>query len=365
MENNINLKNNQRPRVSIIIPVYNVENSISKSLDSVLSQTFKDYEVICIDDYSTDNSLKVLKEYAQKDNRIKIIEQNQNQGQGVARNLGLDAATGEYIMFLDSDDWFEPNACEEAYNQISKNQDDIVFFNYFNYSEYTNAIIMRKSRHLEMFEDKLGKSVSLYELEKLSFDAATVWSQIYSLDFVRRIGAKFANNRNCEDNPFYFVCMANANNVSAINKELYFYRKRADGNIAYYTKNWQDVLDNKNKSYEIIKQSKHSNELLKAYIPFYWTSCYYHCNSAINANRDLRAQIYRKLHELAVKLDKEYPMKSLRFYFDWKQYNKFKISDKRVIHKLLNLMYRIFFIEESLERKKYYILGFKFSKKIN
>lgn len=353
-----------KPKVSIIIPVYNVEQYLEQSLNSVINQTLKEIEIICIDDCSTDGSLNILKEYAQKDNRIKIVKQERNQGQGVARNIGIDVALGEYIMFLDPDDWLEVYACENAYNQIHKNNNDIVFFNYFNYSEYTYSIIMRKSRHLEMFEDKEGGSVGLHELENLSFKAATVWAQIYNLDFIRRIGAKFANNRNCEDNPFYFTCMANANSVSAINKELYFYRKRIDGSIAYYTKNWQDVLDNKNKSYEIIKQSKHSNELLKAYIPFYWTSCYYHCNSAINANRDLRAQIYRKLHELAMKLDKEYPMQKLKKQIDWKQYNKFKFSDKRIYHKLLSFMYRLFFVEESLDRRKIYLLGFKFSKKI-
>ena len=109
-------------KVSIIIPVYNRENYLPKALDSAVNQTLKDIEIICIDDCSTDNSLGILKEYASKDNRIIVLEQKENQGQGVARNRALDIAKGEYIMCLDSDDWLELNACELAYNQISKNK---------------------------------------------------------------------------------------------------------------------------------------------------------------------------------------------------------------------------------------------------
>ena len=92
-------------KVSVIIPVYNVEQYLRPCLDSVLNQTLKNIEIICIDDGSTDDSLKILMEYAEKDNRITILKQK-NKGAGVARNYGMSIATGEYFLFLDSDDFF-------------------------------------------------------------------------------------------------------------------------------------------------------------------------------------------------------------------------------------------------------------------
>ena len=93
------------PKVSVIIPVYNTEKYLKKCLDSVCNQTLSDIEIICIDDCSTDNSLNILKEYTLKDNRIKLIEFKENKGAAVARNTGIDEAKGEYIGFIDSDDY--------------------------------------------------------------------------------------------------------------------------------------------------------------------------------------------------------------------------------------------------------------------
>ena len=94
-------------KVSVIIPVYNVEPYLKQCMDSVVGQTLKDIEIICVDDGSTDGSLDILKEYATEDSRIQIIEQK-NAGAGAARNNGMRHATGKYLSFLDSDDFFEP-----------------------------------------------------------------------------------------------------------------------------------------------------------------------------------------------------------------------------------------------------------------
>ena len=125
-------------RISIILPIYNVENYIRQSLDSLINQTFKDIEIICVDDCSPDNSVSIIKEYAKNDNRIKLIELEQNAGQGNARNVGIEASTSEYIMFLDPDDWFEIDACEKAYNQITQNNNEFVVFDFYRYYEERN-----------------------------------------------------------------------------------------------------------------------------------------------------------------------------------------------------------------------------------
>lgn len=112
-------------KTSIIIPVYNVEQYLSACLDSVISQTYENIEIVCVNDGSADDSLQVLEKYAQKDKRIKIINQK-NQGVSVARNVGLDNATGDYIYFLDSDDYIDKNFIETSVDVAIKNDSDIV-----------------------------------------------------------------------------------------------------------------------------------------------------------------------------------------------------------------------------------------------
>jgi len=114
------------PKVSVIIPVYNVEQYISKCLDCVINQTLEDIEVICINDCSTDGSLKILQEYASKDNRIKLIDLHQNVGSGEAKNKGLEIVKGEYIGFVDPDDCIDLNFYEELYKKASETNADIV-----------------------------------------------------------------------------------------------------------------------------------------------------------------------------------------------------------------------------------------------
>ena len=116
------------PKVSVIIPVYNTEKYIRFCLDSVVNQTMKDIEIICVDDASEDNSRIILEEYAKQDDRIKLVFHNKNLGTLTARKHGSEIASGKYMMFLDSDDEFTLDACEKAYNAIENNKTDVVRF---------------------------------------------------------------------------------------------------------------------------------------------------------------------------------------------------------------------------------------------
>lgn len=116
-------------RISVLVAVYNAEKFLRECLDSLIGQTLSDIEIICIDDCSTDSSLEILNEYARKDCRIRILRNERNMGQAVARNRGLAAAEGEYITMLDSDDWFSPDALQSAYDVLTGNGDtDCVLF---------------------------------------------------------------------------------------------------------------------------------------------------------------------------------------------------------------------------------------------
>ncbi len=119
---------NNKPKVSIIVPVYNVENYLNRCLDSLINQSFDDIEIICINDGSTDRSLEILKDYEKKDNRVKIINK-ENSGVSNCRNKGIKVSNGEYIVFVDSDDWIDIDTYEIMMDNIIKYNADIAVSN--------------------------------------------------------------------------------------------------------------------------------------------------------------------------------------------------------------------------------------------
>ena len=138
-------------KVSIIIPVYNVEKYISQCLDSAINQSLKDIEIIIVDDCGSDKSMDIAKEYAKNDNRIKIIKNSQNQGPFTSRNNAVLVANGEYLVFLDSDDFLDLRACEIASNATKDGYYDVVKFSAYNY-ENGNATIFDKILENDSFE---------------------------------------------------------------------------------------------------------------------------------------------------------------------------------------------------------------------
>lgn len=225
-------------KVSIIIPVYNVENYLEKALESVCVQTLKDIEIICINDCSTDNSIKILKKYKAQDERIKIIHLKQKHNPGFARNLGISNAKGDYLMFLDSDDWLAKNACEIAYNHINNSKADVSSFNYYIYYE------------------KIGK-IKLKDCENKSlFFAGIVWKNIYNTSFIKNNNILFGNVHVGEDNIFYIKSIMLANSITFINKPLYYYRKRA---------NASSITDSAEYCFDAIKAKEECYKIAQSY----------------------------------------------------------------------------------------------------
>ena len=122
------------PKISLIVPVFNVEKYVSKCLDSLVAQTLKDIEIICVDDCSTDNSLQIIEKYASKDSRIKILHK-ENEGVSAARNDGIKMASGDYILFWDGDDFAEKETCEELLHTMEENNVDTVVYGYYRYKD--------------------------------------------------------------------------------------------------------------------------------------------------------------------------------------------------------------------------------------
>ena len=138
-------------KISVVLPVYNVANYLRKCLDSLINQTFEDFEVICVNDGSTDLSLGILEGYALSDSRFKIISQK-NQGLSGARNTGIQHIQGEYVLFVDSDDWLEDNALEELYNHVKGFNSDITMFKFKFFDESTSEFSEESFSNLEVID---------------------------------------------------------------------------------------------------------------------------------------------------------------------------------------------------------------------
>ena len=207
---------------SIIIPVYNVEKYIQACLDSVLDQTCPDWEAICVNDGSTDGSAAILRVYAAKDNRIKVIEQS-NSGTATARNAGLRAAQGEYIFFLDSDDWLETDSLRILAERLRG--EDILCFGgkrYFESTgEYHQADILPEKNY-QAGMDYYNENALLPR----DFAFVCVVLRVYNRDFLLRNELFFDDDISYEDNLWVPVTLYYARTVTVIPDVLYIYRIR-------------------------------------------------------------------------------------------------------------------------------------------
>jgi len=234
------------PYISVIIPVYNVEKYLENCLESVINQTLSEIEIICINDGSTDNSLQILKDFAQNDKRIKIINKG-NSGQGAARNIGMQYATGQYISFIDSDDWIELNMYEKLYENAKNLNSDIVMCPIrlfdestieFNYDDpYYNLGYFNES-----YENRVFNHI---ETKHFFFNiSVTPVNKLYKSNFLYEINAKFPENLIFEDNPFFYYIYLNARKVSLVRDFLYTYRvNRFNSTISKSNKKFMDIVE--------------------------------------------------------------------------------------------------------------------------
>jgi glycosyltransferase involved in cell wall biosynthesis len=211
---------------SVIIPVYNVEQYLRDCIDSVLAQTFGEWEAICVDDGSTDGSAAILKEYAERNARIKVITQK-NAGTAAARNAGLKAAKGDYIFFLDSDDWIESNALQTLNSQLStlNSHPDVLCFSGRRYMEATGEY-----RPADILAEKQYASGMDYYNENAlltrDFAFVCVVLRVYNREFLMRNNLFFADDNSFEDNLWVPIMLYHAHTVNVIPDSLYIYRFR-------------------------------------------------------------------------------------------------------------------------------------------
>lgn len=207
-------------KVSIIVPVYNVEEFLEECLDSLITQSLKDIEIICINDGSTDNSLKIMEEFQQKDKRIKIITQK-NAGLSAARNSGLYIAKGEYIGFVDSDDWVSTDFYELLYNNAIRNDADISAGNVV-YSE-NGKFRAKNFLSKQTFKVKKSKISTLTE-KKIFMKAPVVWNKLFRKTLIDSLNLRFPVGLKFEDNYFSLITILCCKTIVIDEWPVYFYR---------------------------------------------------------------------------------------------------------------------------------------------
>lgn len=202
--------------ISIIMPLYNASRFLNSALDSIINQTFKDFELICVDDASDDNTRELIKEKIKVDNRIKLIINDQRQGAGESRNIGMKYAQGEYITFLDGDDIFDESMLEEAYKRCKKNDLDLVIYEYeivdsdniYNKREHSlNSVQIEK--YCKNVFNILDVSISAY----ISWINAP-WNKLYRRDFIIKNNISFQNLNSSNDVYFVELSLLLANKIA-------------------------------------------------------------------------------------------------------------------------------------------------------
>lgn len=221
-----------KPKVSVIIPVYKVEPWLRECMDSVINQTLKEIEIICVNDGSPDNCGKILNEYASKDNRITVIHQK-NQGVSVARNSGLELAHGEYITFADPDDYLNSNAYEIAYGLAKKDDVDIL---QFGSHRFTDRKIVKQPHQPKVLDMPIISSVSAFN--KID---QYVWNKFYNAEIIQQNKLRFISKVKLgEDTIFSYMALAHAKKIKIIPTRLYNYRIRPGSAVS--TKKREDFF---------------------------------------------------------------------------------------------------------------------------
>lgn len=251
--------------ISVIVPVYNVEDYLYVCLNSILKQTYQDFEIICIDNASTDSSLEILEYFAKKDSRIKILKNDSDRGPGFSRNRGLEAAKGKYISFLDADDWLSQNAFETLIKKSEENNLDLLMFKNVVCYEETHEFGMEQyydAEFMNKFENKVFNHFDL-DKTKLFVMPNAPWNKLYLKSFLDENNIRFPNEYVIhEDNPFFYKVITSARRISLINKYLHTRRRRPNSLVTLTN---EIVFDNIDISYLILDVFLENYQLYRYY----------------------------------------------------------------------------------------------------
>ena len=243
-----------KPLISIIVPVYNTENQLKYCIESLINQTYKNIEIVCINDGSTDNSPEILRNYVQKDKRIVLINQ-ENKGVSCARNAGIEKAEGEYILFVDSDDYLEESACKKLINKVIETNADIITFNYkIKFPEYVKEM-----------------NTTIHKNKEFPIQDWSFVNKLYKNEFLIKKGIKFPEGlKIAEDIIFIHSILCNNPIIDFLDDYLYVY---CLGRTDSATDKKAELISEHIKSYQYFIQNpiyEKASEELKIYIKDIW-----------------------------------------------------------------------------------------------
>ncbi len=256
----------KKDKVSIIVPVYNVEKYLNKCINSIINQTYKNIEIIIINDGSTDNSEKIIKEYLKKEDRI-IYIRKKNGGLSSARNAGIEVANGEYICFVDSDDWIGPNYIKDNIEAIENNNSDMSICNIVYI--YDDGTIKKRTPKIKQSECISAREAIKEELLGKKYKCHAV-NKICKLSIYKKNNIRFTENRIYEDVFTMYQVILKCKKISLVNSNTYFYLQNRSGSILAESFNEKryDIFEAMNNIIlnEQIKKYKLEKELQSFYI---------------------------------------------------------------------------------------------------
>lgn len=325
-----------KPTVSVVVPIFNADNYLKQCIESILSQTFTDFEIICVDDGSTDRSLQIINDYQKQDGRIKILHQN-NKYAGVARNNGLQQAVGKYVIFLDSDDFFSDNLLKETINRAESIHTDIVVFNGFYYNDDTGKItdVPWLLRTELIPEDVFSADYCPDYI--FNFTTPAPWNKLYLRDFLTTNNLQFHATKRANDLYFTYSSLVKAKRIAALDSRLIYYRTN-NGRSLQGTNSetalisYHEIL--KLKSFLILEECYERYE--RSFINMCFSNCLYSLKSI--HIRKLQKEYYKILREEIIEqLDLNNRSKD---YLYFNLYNEFQeIKNKAYEEKYFNINY--------------------------
>ncbi len=293
------------PEISIIMPVYKTEKYLEKSIKAVLDQTFKDFELILVDDCSPDNSGKLCDEFAERDSRVRVIHMEQNSGVSAARNTAMEKARGTYLCFLDSDDYFDDNMLEILHNSVTENPAQAVIFGLLEEFIDKDGKILRTRENSP--DNKVIKSKKDLRQELLRLETQDLYgypcNKMYNLEFLRETKAQFPQMKFNEDIIFNIDFFMNAQSCNTLNFAPYHYVKHDKSKTGSYIPTYyEDIMKKIDRMYDQLNYWNMATDenlelLAMRYTRYFFSSLERNCDTRADMNEKQQKEFFKKAVE--------------------------------------------------------------------
>lgn len=344
-------------KISIIVPIYNVEKYLKKCLDTIICQTLKEIEIICVNDGSTDNSRKILEQYSKIDSRIIIIDKK-NGGLSSARNAGMKIAKGEYIGFVDSDDWVDETMFEKLYKKAKENDSQMSICAVHKFDDKTKKMLYDDPYFtLGFFDESFdNRSFNHHETTDFLIDLCVMaWNKIYKRSFLEENNALFPEGLIFEDGPFFFSIYFKMDRVSIVREFLYYYRiNRANSIIQKGDMNFINIFDVTELMWNEIRQLPYFDKIKYYFLKKKFDDANYRCSVIDKKYGELyynRFKTFEPFFDTTLLdfkvIEKQYPrvyyeiedLKKIDNYKEYKRHCFFRSGKEALMYKIIEIIY--------------------------